>query len=138
MQMDQLKISKDSHILPSFRDIAELGSFYPTEGLMKLLHDKFLRQQLENVGGYVVPRTLAPVLGTLLRNYQDLGRGEWFSYSNITPTMKSVVVTLVCIVIERICKTDAEDIKKDDVKTLDILPTKHWRIYELRNYKSFI
>ncbi|EXB37068.1 hypothetical protein L484_020859 [Morus notabilis] len=49
--------------------LAELGRFYPAEGQMKLLDDKFLRQQLENVGGYVVLRTLAPVLGTIISDW---------------------------------------------------------------------
>ena len=45
----------------------ELQFFTPSEGLK--IDDKYLRQKVEDVDGYLVPKTLVPILKTLLHKY---------------------------------------------------------------------
>ncbi|GMN58283.1 hypothetical protein TIFTF001_027381 [Ficus carica] len=94
---------------------SELLTFTPDEGIK--INDKYLRQKVENVDGYMVPKTLAPVLKTFIRkNNGDLGMKE-----SLTPPMKSIAATLVCIVIDDMCRTKFEDVTWDDLK--------HWAFY---------
>ncbi|GMN69892.1 hypothetical protein TIFTF001_038936 [Ficus carica] len=94
----------------------ELLYFTPDQCLK--IDDKFLRQKVENVEGYKIPKTLAPILKTFIcKNNGDLGMEE-----SLTPQMKSIAATLVCIAIDRImCRTKFEDITWDDLK--------HWYFY---------
>ncbi|GMN57952.1 hypothetical protein TIFTF001_027059 [Ficus carica] len=88
----------------------ELACFAVEEGLLKL-DEKYLRQKVEDVGGYMVPKTLAPILKTSLRKYGDLS-----GYESLTPAMKSVTSTLLCIVIDKMCKIKVEDLTWDDLR----------------------
>ncbi|GMN58284.1 hypothetical protein TIFTF001_027383 [Ficus carica] len=93
----------------------ELLYFTPDEGIK--INDKYLRQKVENVDGYMVPKTLAPILKTFIRkNNGDLGMEE-----SLTAQMKSIAATLVCIVIDEMCKTKFEDVTWDDLK--------YWQFY---------
>ena len=66
----------------------ELVFFTPEEGIK--IDDKYLRQKVENVDGYKVPKTLAPILKAFIRkNDGDLGMKE-----SLTPQMKSIAATL--------------------------------------------
>lgn len=94
--------------------LEELRYFTPEEGLLKLLDDKYLRQKVEDVDGYMVPNTLAPILVTLLGKYgKDLVGKE-----NLTSAMKSIASTMLCIVVDKMCNTSVEDITKDDLRHL--------------------
>ncbi|EXB40980.1 hypothetical protein L484_020715 [Morus notabilis] len=94
--------------------LEELRYFTPEEGLLKLLDDKYLRQKVEDVDGYMVPNTLAPILKTLLGKYgKDLVGRE-----NLTSAMKSIASTMLCIVVDKMCNTSVEDITKDDLRHL--------------------
>ncbi|GMN58285.1 hypothetical protein TIFTF001_027382 [Ficus carica] len=95
----------------------ELLCFTPEEGMK--IDDKYLRQKVENVDGYKVPKTLAPILKAFIRkNNGHLGMKE-----SLTPQMKSIAATLVCIVVDEMCRTKVEDVKWDDLK--------HWAFYLL-------
>ncbi|XP_024024919.1 uncharacterized protein LOC21401719 [Morus notabilis] len=93
----------------------ELWYFTPEEegGLLKLLEDKYLRQEVVDVDGYMVPKRLAPVLKAFLHKYGDL-RGE----KSLSSAMKSITSTLLCTVFDRMCRTKVEDITRDDLKHL--------------------
>lgn len=88
----------------------ELDNFTVEEDLLKL-DEKYLRQKVEDVGGYMVPKTLAPILKTSLRKYGDLGGRK-----SLSREMKSVTSTLLCIVIDKMCKTKVEDLTWDDLQ----------------------
>ncbi|GMN39157.1 hypothetical protein TIFTF001_008392 [Ficus carica] len=111
--------------LDLYKILHEFRYFSLEGGLMKLLDDaKLSRQNVEDVKGYMIPRTLAPILRTLLRKYgKDLG----VRHSKLTPRMKSIGACALCIVIDRMCKTKVEDINKDLLK--------HWFFY-LQRLKS--
>ena len=91
--------------------INELVYYRPREGLK--LDEKYLRQKVVNFEGYLVPITLAPVLETLL--HKNLASDLFGSgLSSLTHPMKSVIATLLCVVIDRMWKTKIEDVTKDD------------------------
>ena len=94
-----------------FDFFGELSFFSPTGGLK--LNDNYLRQEVQDVNGYMVPKTLVPVLTTLLHKYRDLGED-----SSLSPEMKSVGSTLLCAAVERMYRTRVEDITRDDLRHL--------------------
>ncbi|KAF4375339.1 hypothetical protein G4B88_022005 [Cannabis sativa] len=98
-----------------FRD--ELFYYTSEEGL-KVEDEKYLRQEVVEVveGKYMVPNTLAPILTTFIRKYGDLDR-----QSRLTIGMRSVISTLLCTVIDKMCRTKLEDITMDHLK--------QWRFY---------
>ncbi|GMN43090.1 hypothetical protein TIFTF001_012299 [Ficus carica] len=104
----------------------ELKYFTPEEGLLKLLGEKYLRQQVENVDGYMIPETLARIFRKVLLKYGDLGGKR-----SLTPAMRSVTATLLCIVIDKMCKTKVEDITRDDLRHL------HFYLTGIRNITSY-
>ncbi|KAL5562938.1 hypothetical protein UlMin_032685 [Ulmus minor] len=77
--------------------IAELRAFSLSEGLLKLLDEKHLGLKLVHVKDYMVPRTLAHILETLLLDRE----------------MKSIACSLLCVVIEKMCRTKVEVITKE-------------------------
>ncbi|XP_062079361.1 uncharacterized protein LOC133783738 [Humulus lupulus] len=88
----------------------ELYYYNAEEGLK--IDEKYLRQEVIEVDGkYKVPKTLAPILKTLIDKYGDLG-GD----SSLTPQMKSVTITVLLIVIDKMCRTKMEDVTWDDLK----------------------
>ncbi|KAL5562916.1 hypothetical protein UlMin_032663 [Ulmus minor] len=84
----------------------EFWCFEAKEGLK--MEEMYLKMNVVDVKGYQVPETLEPVLRTLLHKYGDL-RG----YSFLTPQMKSIACTFLCIVLDRMSTTKLEDITKD-------------------------
>ncbi|PON98113.1 hypothetical protein TorRG33x02_061870 [Trema orientale] len=93
--------------------IMELRLYSPRKGLK--LDEKYLRQKVVDVEGYMVPITVAPILKALVHKYDQLnlfGGG----HTRLTNAMKSVIATLYCVVIDKMCKTKIEDVTKDDVK----------------------
>ncbi|PON98111.1 C1-like [Trema orientale] len=87
----------------------ELRVYRPKEGLK--LDEKYLRQKVVDVQGHIVPVTVAPILKTLLHKHgSDLFCGL------LTREMKSVIATLLCVVIDRIYNTNIEDVTRDDIK----------------------
>ncbi|PON98105.1 hypothetical protein TorRG33x02_061790 [Trema orientale] len=118
------------HELPSIEDINRINQFFrfgstdflnfilelryytPKEGLK--LDERYLRQKVADVEGYMVPITVAPILKTLLHKHgSDLFGG---GHASLTCGMKSVTATLLCVVIDRIYNTNIEDITRDDLK----------------------
>ncbi|KAL5548953.1 hypothetical protein UlMin_004184 [Ulmus minor] len=79
----------------------------PEEGGLKL-DERYLKMKVVDVMGYQVPKTLSPVLRTLLSKYGDFGRK-----SKSSPEMRSVLCTFLCIVVDRMSTTMVEDITKD-------------------------
>ncbi|KAL5563227.1 hypothetical protein UlMin_032974 [Ulmus minor] len=86
--------------------LPEFWCFEAEEGLK--MEEMYLKMNVVDVEGYQVPETLEPVLRTLLHKYGDLGRR-----SRLTPQMKSIACTLLCIVLDRMSTTKLEDITKD-------------------------
>ena len=95
----------DSH---DFRNLnEEVFYFVLSEGLK--VDEKYMRQKVIEVDGYMVPNTLAPILQTLLvKHGGDLGGNP-----NLTSGMKSVAATVICAVIDGMCWTNVEDVTKD-------------------------
>ncbi|KAL5562920.1 hypothetical protein UlMin_032667 [Ulmus minor] len=93
-----------SHFRWNYLD--EFKNFIAKEGLK--MEEMYLKMNVVDVEGYQVPETLEPVLRTLLHKYGDLG-GD----SSLTPQMKSIGCTLLCIVLDRMSTTKLEDITKD-------------------------
>ncbi|XP_062076898.1 uncharacterized protein LOC133781826 [Humulus lupulus] len=89
--------------------------WYAREDGISKVEDKYLRQEVMEVDGkYKVPKTLAPILKTLLDNYcggGDLGGRSWLS-----PAMKSVCATILLILIDKMCRTKIEDVTWDELK----------------------
>ncbi|KAM6546067.1 hypothetical protein CsatB_026803 [Cannabis sativa] len=80
------------------------------EGLK--IDDQYLRQEVVAVDGkYLVPNTLAPIFKTFLLKY-----GDDCNSSTSSTGLKSVALTLLSIVIDRMCKTKVEDVTMDDFK----------------------
>ncbi|KAL5562913.1 hypothetical protein UlMin_032660 [Ulmus minor] len=84
----------------------EFWYFIAKEGLK--MEEMYLKMNVVDVEGYQVPETLEPVLRTLLHKYGDLG-----GWSSLTPQMKSIGCTFLCIVLDRMSTTKLEDITKD-------------------------
>ncbi|KAM6554681.1 hypothetical protein CsatB_015443 [Cannabis sativa] len=87
--------------------------YYTSEEGLKVEDEKYLRQEVVEVveGKYMVPNTLAPILTTFIRKYGDLDR-----QSRLTIGMRSVISTLLCTVIDKMCRTKLEDITMDHLK----------------------
>ncbi|PON98112.1 C1-like [Trema orientale] len=92
--------------------IMELQFFRPRKGLK--LDEKYLRQKVVDVHGYMVPITVAPILKTMLHKHESSLFG--CGYTSLTRGMKSVTATLQCVAIDRMYKTKIEDVTKDDLK----------------------
>ncbi|KAL5562914.1 hypothetical protein UlMin_032661 [Ulmus minor] len=84
----------------------EFDNFIAKEGLK--MEEMYLKMNVVEVEGYQVPETLEPLLRTLLRKYGDLG-----GWSSVTPQMKSIGCTFLCIVLDRMSTIKLEDITKD-------------------------
>lgn len=59
--------------------------------------EMYLRQKVIDVGGYMVPKTLAPILRTLLGKHGDLG-----GKTILTSGIKSVTAIILCAVMDKI------------------------------------
>ncbi|KAL5574106.1 hypothetical protein UlMin_023703 [Ulmus minor] len=101
-----------SDINDSYMD--EFWYFNSEEGLK--FDERHLKMKVVDVEGYKVPRSLAPVLQTLLRQ-----NGDFVRKSRLRPEMKSIACTFLCILAERMSMTNPEDITKDLLK--------HWVFY---------
>lgn len=79
----------------------------------------------------MIPETLGRIFRKVLLTYGDLGGKR-----SLTPAMKSVTATLLCIVIDKMCKTKVEDITRDDLRHLHFYLTGIQNItsYELNRY----
>ncbi|KAF4375363.1 hypothetical protein F8388_024022 [Cannabis sativa] len=89
--------------------------WYTSEEGLKVEDEKYLRQEVVEVaeGKYMVPKTLAPILTTFILKYGDVDHGK----SHLTSIgMRSVIPTLLCIVIDKMCRTKLEDITMDHLK----------------------
>ncbi|KAL5562946.1 hypothetical protein UlMin_032693 [Ulmus minor] len=86
----------------------EIGEFALSEGLLKLLDEKHLGLKLVHVKDYRVPQTLAPILETLLLEHRDF-EGK----HSLSGEMKSIACSLLCVVIEKMCRTKVEVITKE-------------------------
>ncbi|KAL5560385.1 hypothetical protein UlMin_036596 [Ulmus minor] len=84
----------------------EFRYIIPKDGLK--LDEIDLKMKVVDVKGYQVPETLAPILKTMIQKKGDLG-----GKSSLTPEMRSIACTFVCILIDRMSTTKVEDITKD-------------------------
>ncbi|PON98108.1 Zinc finger, RING/FYVE/PHD-type [Trema orientale] len=95
--------------------ILELRTYKSRQGLH--LDEKYLRQKVVDVEGCMVPITVARILKTLLHKHgSDLFGGGWRWQLGLSREMKSVITTLLCVVIDRIYNTNIEDVTKDEIK----------------------
>ncbi|XP_062077016.1 uncharacterized protein LOC133781923 [Humulus lupulus] len=84
--------------------------YYTSEEGFKV-EGKYLRQEVVEVAGkYMVPKTLAPILKTFIHKYGDLD-----GQSSLSSGMRSVISTLLSIVIDKMCRTKVEDVTMDDL-----------------------
>ncbi|XP_062079482.1 uncharacterized protein LOC133783895 isoform X2 [Humulus lupulus] len=84
--------------------------FYTSEEGFKV-EEKYSRQEVVEVAGkYMVPKTLSPILKTLIQKYGDLD-----GQSSLSSGMRSVISTLLSIVIDKMCRTKIENITMDDM-----------------------
>ncbi|KAM6554680.1 hypothetical protein CsatB_015442 [Cannabis sativa] len=132
-QFDELgsleNFNKFKELLQSDHDSFSNELFwYTSEEGLKVEDEKYLRQEVVEVveGKYMVPNTLAPILTTFIRKYGDLDR-----QSRLTIGMRSVISTLLCIVIDKMCRTKLEDI------TMDHLKQWHFYLHGIENISGF-
>ncbi|PON59238.1 hypothetical protein PanWU01x14_159930 [Parasponia andersonii] len=113
MNYHELPSTEDIHKISQFSRLSstdvvifilELRTYKPRQDLN--LDEKYLRQKVVDVQCHMVPITVARILKTLLHKHgPDLFGGGWRWQLGLSREMKSVITTLLCVVIDRIYNT---------------------------------